>query len=88
MRQRVTDPERCIQCSACEMACPVKAIECILGRYCVKADVCNNCRKCVEECPTGAADCFVEVARLYSVEEQSLWATLPLFGPEAAKKRT
>lgn len=77
MQQHVTDPEMCIQCSACEMACPLKAITAIVGRYCVDANVCNECQKCVEECPTGAADCYIEVKRIYTVDEQAEWQTLP-----------
>lgn len=77
MQQHVTDPEMCIQCSACELACPLKAIECILGRYCVDFDRCKDCRKCIEECPTGACDCFIEVAQPFSMSAQSEWLTLP-----------
>lgn len=77
MLQHVTDPETCIQCSACELACPAKAIECILGRYCVDFDKCKDCRKCIEECPTGACDCFLETSAAYDVMEQSRWSTLP-----------
>ncbi|MBX9688328.1 MAG: 4Fe-4S binding protein [Candidatus Obscuribacterales bacterium] len=67
----------CIQCSACEMACPLKAIQAICGRYCIDASICNECKKCVEECPTGAADCYIEVHRTYSVDEQAAWSILP-----------
>ncbi len=77
MLQHVTDPEMCIKCSACEMACPHKAIESILGRYCIDFSICQDCRKCIEECPTGAADCFIDVSQIYSLGEQSTWCTLP-----------
>ncbi len=87
MLQHVTDPESCIQCSACELACPVKAIECILGRYCVDADLCKNCRKCIQECPTGACDCFVEASEVFSKEEQSLWAVLPPGSAQLERKQ-
>ncbi|MBZ0185045.1 MAG: 4Fe-4S binding protein, partial [Candidatus Obscuribacterales bacterium] len=73
MKQHVTDPEMCIQCSACEMACPVKAIESILGRYCIDDELCENCGKCIIDCPTSAVDCFIEVRRIYSKDEQSNW---------------
>lgn len=78
MQQHVTDPKTCIQCSACELACPMQAIECILGRYCIDFDKCNNCRLCIEDCPTAACDVFIEVPAAYSKEEQSRWQELPV----------
>lgn len=78
MRQHVTDPETCIQCSACEMACPTNAIENIVGRYCIDFERCNDCGVCIKECPTGAADSFVDVACAHSKDEQSSWVVLPL----------
>jgi Pyruvate/2-oxoacid:ferredoxin oxidoreductase delta subunit len=75
--QHVTDPKLCIQCSACEMACPQKAIESIVGRYCINNDLCKNCRICIKECPTGAADCFIEVSKVYSLAQQAEWTALP-----------
>jgi len=77
MLQHVTDPELCIQCSACELACRLKAIQSICGRYCIDPDICNECKKCVEECPTGAADCYIQIGVLRSVDEQAQWTTLP-----------
>lgn len=77
MLQHVTDPELCIGCSACELACPVKAIEAIMGRYCVEATTCNDCGKCIDDCPTGAVDCYIEVERTYTKDEQSEWTLLP-----------
>lgn len=76
-KQHVTDPETCIQCSACELACPQKAIESILGRYCIDFDKCKACGACIEDCPTGACDCFIETDSPYSPSDQSKWRTLP-----------
>ena len=66
-----------IQCSACEMACPNRAIECILGRFCIDYDLCKNCGKCIQDCPTGACNYFLEVSGPFSREQQSAWLTLP-----------
>ncbi len=76
-KQHVTDPQTCIQCSACELACPLGAIENILGRFCVDATRCEGCRKCVRDCPTGAADCFIDVETFFSKEQQASWTELP-----------
>lgn len=84
MLQHVTDPETCIQCSACEMACPVNAISCLTGRYCIDAQVCNECLKCVDECPTGAANAHLTVDTPFSIDEQASWAVLPA-SPVAAE---
>jgi ferredoxin len=87
MLQHVTDPELCIRCSACELACPLKAIQCICGRYCIDPNICNECKKCVEECPTGAADCYIEIAMLHSVDEQAQWETLPAAGDNSVPRQ-
>jgi benzoyl-CoA 2,3-dioxygenase component A len=77
MRQHITDPESCVQCSACEMCCPVGAIQANAGRYCIDASLCNDCKKCIEECPTGAADCYIETSTFFSPEEQAFWTAVP-----------
>lgn len=77
MLQHVTDPETCIQCSACEMACPLGAIQNVVGRFCIDAAICNECRKCADECPTGAADTYILVEEIYSIDEQAAWTALP-----------
>jgi len=77
MLQHITDPHTCIQCSACEMSCPVAAIQANAGRYCIDAALCNECGKCIEECPTGAANCYIETSKIFSLDEQALWTTVP-----------
>ncbi len=80
MKQHVVDPESCIQCSACEMACPNKAITAICGRYCIDFSQCLNCLKCVDDCPTGACDTYIDtdINRIYKVEDQANWVKLPV----------
>ncbi|HIA51487.1 MAG TPA: 4Fe-4S dicluster domain-containing protein [Candidatus Melainabacteria bacterium] len=77
MLQHVTDPETCISCSACEMACPLSAIISIGGRFCIDAEKCNDCGRCVDECPTGAADCYVRADKPYTQEAQASWQRVP-----------
>ncbi len=75
--QHVINPESCIGCSACEMACPQKAVTSIAGRFCIDFDLCNDCGKCILDCPTEACNTFVKTQKTYSVDEQSEWLTLP-----------
>lgn len=77
IQQHVTNPETCIQCSACEMACPQHAIQNIAGRFCVDFELCQGCAACIRECPTGAANAFVEVEIPYTLEEQASWMHIP-----------
>lgn len=77
MQQHVIDPQNCIGCSACEMACPYKAISSVAGRFCIDFEICKNCGKCITDCPTGACQTHIETAEIYSIEAQSLWTCLP-----------
>ncbi len=75
--QHVIDPQNCIGCSACEMACQNKAITSIAGRFCIDFASCNNCGKCISDCPTGACSIHIETEKIYSIDEQSCWTCLP-----------
>lgn len=76
-KQHVIDPESCIGCSACEMACPQKAVMSIAGHFCIDYDLCQDCKKCINDCPTGACDTFIDTVEIYSVELQSSWQKIP-----------
>ena len=79
IQQHLIDPEICIRCNTCEATCPVGAITHDSRNYVVDADKCNLCMACVPPCPTGSIDNWRTMPRIrvYSVEEQFGWDTLP-----------
>jgi len=77
LKQHVIDPEICIRCYTCEMACPVEAIEHDDNNVVVDAEKCNFCMDCIPVCPTGSIDNWRVVAEPYSLEEQYEWMELP-----------
>ncbi len=79
IRQHLIDPEICIRCNTCEETCPVKAITHDGRNYVVDAAICNACNACISPCPTGSIDNWRQVARarVYTLEEQLGWDTLP-----------
>lgn len=46
--------DNCINCGACESACPVEAISEKDGKRVIDADKCIDCGACVETCPVEA----------------------------------
>ncbi|MBP7863219.1 4Fe-4S binding protein [bacterium] len=78
INQHVIDPESCIGCSACEMACPQNAVISTAGRFCIDFDLCKNCGKCILDCPTDACNSFVKTQKVFTLDEQCQWHTLPL----------
>ncbi|MEO8345932.1 MAG: benzoyl-CoA 2,3-epoxidase subunit BoxA [Betaproteobacteria bacterium] len=80
IRQHLIDPEICIRCNTCEETCPVKAITHDGRNYVVDAAICNGCNACISPCPTGSIDNWRQVTRprVYTLEEQLTWDTLPV----------
>lgn len=77
VKQHLIDPEICIRCHSCEMACPVRAIEHDAVNVVVDASKCNFCMDCIPVCPTGSIDNWRVVAQPYSLEAQFGWSELP-----------
>tara|TARA_R110002020_G_scaffold370688_2_gene582302 strand:- start:5350 stop:6528 length:1179 start_codon:yes stop_codon:yes gene_type:complete len=77
LKQHVIDPEICIRCYTCEMACPVEAIEHDDNNVVVDASKCNFCMDCIPVCPTGSIDNWRVVADPYSLDDQYEWMELP-----------
>lgn len=76
-KQHLIDPEICIRCYTCEMACPIEAIEHDDNNVVVDGEKCNQCMDCVPVCPTGSIDNWRVVETPYSVAEQLEWMELP-----------
>jgi len=76
-KQHLIDPEICIRCYTCEMACTAEAIEHDGVNVVVNATKCNFCMDCIPVCPTGSIDEWRVVTNPYSVDEQFEWEELP-----------
>lgn len=87
IRQHLIDPELCIRCNTCEESCTRGAILHDINNYVVIADKCNACMDCVANCPTGAVNNWhiVPAARIYTLEEQYGWTSLPTQDPVFAE---
>ncbi|HEX9777367.1 MAG TPA: 4Fe-4S binding protein [Geopsychrobacteraceae bacterium] len=48
--------EECINCGACEPACPVDAIHEVGDVRAIDAGACTDCGACVDTCPVDAID--------------------------------
>ncbi len=77
IKQHLIDPEICIRCYTCEMACTVNAIEHDDNNVVVDMSNCNYCMACIPVCPTGSIDEWRMVERPYTLEEQYSWTELP-----------
>lgn len=77
LKQHLIDPEICIRCYSCEMACSIGAISHDDNNVVVDASICSFCMDCIPVCPTGSIDEWRVVAEPYSVEEQFSWEDLP-----------
>ncbi|MBL4628750.1 MAG: benzoyl-CoA 2,3-epoxidase subunit BoxA [Roseicyclus sp.] len=76
-KQHLIDPEICIRCHSCEMACTADAIEHDDTNVVVNADLCNYCMDCIPVCPTGSIDEWRVVAEPYSLAAQYGFEELP-----------
>jgi len=76
-KQHLIDPAVCIRCNTCEATCPVGAVTHDSNNYVVDPMKCKFCMDCVSPCPTGSINHFVQVTKLFSLEEQFSWNELP-----------
>lgn len=61
MKKHTIDPNLCVMCDACRLACPRNAISVaeVEKTYIIAADDCNNCQnmsavRCIPQCPVDA----------------------------------
>jgi len=78
LKQHLIDPEICIRCYTCEMACPVGAIVHDDNNVVVDVDTCDFCMDCIGVCPTGSIDEWRVVTEPYSLDAQYSWDELPV----------
>lgn len=78
VRQHLIDPETCIRCGNCELACPNQAIT-HEHHYVVDFERCEHCEECLPVCPTDAIANWRTRPRTatYSVQAQLDWDELP-----------
>lgn len=81
VRQHLIDPELCVACGSCQMACNAEAIQMDSHGYCfvIDPDKCDNEHQCLEVCSTDAIRSWrmVPAGKSYSLEEQLSWDVLP-----------
>ena len=78
LKQHLIDPEICIRCYSCEMACTVQAISHNDDNVVVDGAKCEFCMACIPVCPTGSIDEWRVVENHYGVDEQFGWLELPI----------
>ncbi len=81
VRQHLIDPELCLGCGSCQVACPEEAIQTndMMFPFVVDPLKCNNGHACLDVCSSDAIKTWhmVPAANLYSVDEQLAWESLP-----------
>ncbi len=77
IKQHLIDPEICIRCYSCEMACPIGAIDHDDNNVVVDASKCDFCMSCIPVCPTGSIDEWRVVNEPYSMDDQFGFEELP-----------
>jgi len=78
LKQHLIDPEICIRCYTCEMACTVGAISHDDNNVVVDVSKCQFCMDCIPVCPTGSIDEWRVVSEPYSLDDQFGWEDLPV----------
>jgi len=79
VRQHLIDPESCMRCDSCRIACPSQAISMQMGTFVVDFALCDSKGACLVPCETGAISHWRLVPRdaVYTRDQQAAWEVLP-----------
>lgn len=81
VRQHLIDPELCLRCGSCEIACEEQAVQMDdTGQiFAIDPEKCNNSHQCLVVCSSDAIRAWhmVPADKMYSLEEQFTWEELP-----------
>lgn len=80
-KQHLIDPELCLACGSCQIACKSGAIEVDSNGYCyvIDPEKCDNSHECLSVCSSDAIRSWrmVPADKPYSLAEQETWDALP-----------
>jgi len=71
-RVLLVDPDKCVGCRMCALACPFGNIEVLDRGHAEKCDLCGGDPMCVQFCPRGALRCGPTVS--VEAEKRDRWA--------------
>lgn len=81
VRQHLIDPELCLRCGSCEIACEEQAVHMDMNgqNFAIDPEKCNNSHQCLVVCSSDAIKAWhmVPADKMYSLEEQFSWEELP-----------